>query len=72
MPALMTTQQVAELLGVTSVCVTKYVKAGLLPVFMRTRPFLFDGVEVAKFKKEVWPLLTPGRPWTPRRYIVGH
>lgn len=59
---LYTTAEIADLLGVTTVTVTRYARYGLLHPLFKSRPLIFDGKDVATFKRDLWPLLRPGRP----------
>ena len=61
LPALMTTAEVAEVLGVTPTTVAHYARLGLLPVLVKTRPMLFAGDDVSGFKRSVFPLIRRGR-----------
>lgn len=65
-PALMSTAQISEELGIARTTVLKYIAGGLLrPLVHTERTILVAGDEFARFKREDWPHL-PKRRGRPR------
>jgi hypothetical protein len=65
MPALLTPQDVADRLHVTTNTVFRYIREGFLPAYTDSRPFQILREDYQRFRREVFPSLGSGKHGRP-------